>query len=66
MHTINKTEEQITFINRSLEKMTFGEKKYKFIVRPKKNYIDFYNMLKNEFLGIDLTSSFLKKNIKTK
>lgn len=61
---IDKTEEQVTFINRSLEKMRFGEKRYKFIVRPKGKYIDFYNMLKNEFLGMDLTASIFEKQYK--
>ena len=61
---IDKTEEQVTFINRSLEKMRFGEKRYKFIVRPKGKYIDFYNMLKNEFLGMDLTASLFEEQYK--
>ena len=61
---IDKTEEQVTFINRSLEKMRFGEKRYKFIVRPKAKYIDFYNMLKNEFLGMDLTASLFEDQYK--
>lgn len=61
---IDKTEEQVTFINRSLEKMTFGEKRYKFIVRPKKKYIDFYNMLKHDFLGMNLTMSLFEEKYK--
>lgn len=61
---IDKTEEQVTFINRSLEKMTFGEKKYKFLVRPKNKYIDFYNMLKHDFLGMDLTFNLFEEKYK--
>lgn len=51
---IDKTEEQISFINKSLNKISFGEKKYKFIVKPKAKYREFYDMLKFEFLGMDL------------
>ncbi|MEA4827036.1 MAG: SbcC/MukB-like Walker B domain-containing protein, partial [Clostridium sp.] len=61
---IDKTEEQVTFINRSLEKMNFGEKRYKFIVRPKKNYIAFYNMLKHDFLGMNLTLNLFEEKYK--
>lgn len=61
---IDKTEEQITFVNRSLEKMEFGEKKYKFVVRPKAKYIDFYKMLKSDFLGMDLTAGIFEKEYK--
>jgi len=61
---IDKTEEQITFVNRSLEKMEFGEKKYKFVVRPKAKYIEFYKMLKSDFLGMDLTAGVFEKEYK--
>lgn len=61
---IDKTEEEIKFINRSLSNISFGEKKYKFIVRPKKEYRDFYDMLKNDFLGLSIGADLFENQYK--
>lgn len=61
---IDKTEEQISFINRSLNKISFGEKKYRFIVKPKAKYREFYDMLKFEFLGMDLGADIFASQYK--
>lgn len=61
---IDKTEEEIKFINRSLANINFGEKKYKFIVRAKKQYKDFYDMLRNDFLGLNIGSDLFETQYK--
>ena len=61
---IDKTQEQVKFINRSLSKMNFGDKKYRFLVRPKAKYREFYDMLESDFLGISLGAEVFENQYK--
>lgn len=47
---IIKTEEQLKFLNKSIQHIRFGNKKYEFKVRGSKKYYEYYQMLKDDLL----------------